>query len=533
MPTLPHFRTDADAMRLIVDGEPFLILGGELGNSAASHEAALAPCWAMCVDLHLNTLLAPVYWELVEPEEGRFDFASLDPLISSARAHGLRLVLLWFGAWKNSMSTYAPAWAKRDAARFPHARDASGRPVEIFSALDDALLAADVAAYAAMLRHVRDVDSGGRTVLMVQVENEIGFLPDPREHGPRADAAWAGPVPAALTAYLTARRDTLAPELRVTWERNGARASGTWSQVFGDHAAGEEVFQAWQYARFVDSLSVAGKREHALPTYVNAALNRPGWKPGRYPSGGPLPHLLDVWRAGAPSVDMLSPDIYFYDFPAWTARYVRPGNPLFVPEATRASRASANAFTAVVGQRAIGFSPFGIESASGVDAEMLAATYAALRDLAPRILTPGATMFALTPRVNHDGTVSPDAQTITVGPYRLTIAFDGVADQNATFTSVGGDPAMRGSALRASGGMILFDGPDAYRIVGTGLTVVHEFVEGDDRVGLLDVDEWRVDASGTWSMHRRMNGDQTHQGRHVRLNPGRIAMQHVRLYRVA
>ena len=533
MPTLPHFRTDADATRFIVDGEPFLILGGELGNSTASHAAALDACWPTLRSLHLNTVLAPAYWELVEPAEGRFDFASLDALIAGARTHGLRLVLLWFGAWKNSMSTYAPPWVKRDGTRFAHARDAAGRPVEIFSALDDALRDADVTAYAAVLRHLRDIDGDAQTVMMVQIENEIGFLPDAREHGPRADAAWSEAVPAALMTSLADRGDAIEPELRAIWDRSGARSDGTWSEIFGDDSAGEEVFQAWHYARFVEALSAAGKREHALPTFVNASLNRPGWTPGQYPSGGPLPHLLDVWLAAAPSLDMLSPDVYFYDFPAWTARYVRPRNPLFVPEATRSRRASANAFTAIVGQRAIGFSPFGIESASGADAELLSATYLALRDLALQILTPGATMVALTPIVNHDGTLRPDKQVVEVGPYRLTVAFDGVDDQTATFSSVGGDPALRGSALPASGGMILFTAPDAYVIVGTGLTVVHSLIDGDDRVGLLDVDEWRIDASDTWSMFRRMNGDQTHQGRHVRLNADRIGRQHVRLYRVS
>ncbi|RYG68578.1 beta-galactosidase, partial [bacterium] len=168
MQVLPRFRDDGDAVRLIVDGEPFLILGGELGNSTASHASALDPCWATLEALNVNTLLAPVYWELVEPEEGRFDFASLDALIAGARAHGLRLVLLWFGAWKNSMSTYVPAWVKRDGERFAHARDASGRPVEIFSALHDGLLTADVEAYVAMLRRVRELDPRGDTVLMVQ-----------------------------------------------------------------------------------------------------------------------------------------------------------------------------------------------------------------------------------------------------------------------------------------------------------------------------------------------------------------------------
>jgi len=57
---------------------------------------------------------------------------------------------------------------------------------------------------------------------------------------------------------------------------------------------------AWHYARYADALAVAGKAAYSPPMYVNAALNRMGKAPGEYPSGGPLPHLLDVWKAGAP-----------------------------------------------------------------------------------------------------------------------------------------------------------------------------------------------------------------------------------------
>jgi beta-galactosidase GanA len=541
MTSLPHFRHDAHAgaVRLIVDGEPFLILGGELGNSTASSAAALDPVWSTLRQLNLNTVLAPVYWELIEPEEGRFDFSLVDHLIASARRNEMRLVLLWFGVWKNSMSTYVPAWVKRDGARFPHARDQRGRPVEILSAFGEATLAADVAAYVGLLRHLRETDGDDHTVLMVQIENEIGFLPDAREHGSLADAAWGQPVPAALTEHLRQHRDALEPELRALWGEHGARASGSWADVFGHGPAAQEVFTAWHYARFVEALAARGKQVYPLPVFVNAALNRPGRAPGAYPSGGPLPHLLDVWRAAAPSLDMLSPDVYFFDFAKWTARYCRPGNPLFVPEAIRSSRAPANAMTAIAGQGAIGFSPFGIEATRGPDADALAHTYAALRHLAPLLTgrAPAAAIVAASPAVNHDGTMDPAPQVVTVGPYRLTVAFDGAADAMTTAAAappaVTADPATRGGALPRSGGMICFTAPDDYTIVGAGLTVTHAAADDSgDAVGLLDVEEWRVDDfGGAWRPFRRLNGDQTHQGRHVRLDSERIRMQTVRLYR--
>ena len=176
--------------QLIVDGKPFLILGGELGNSSASNREWLAPRWAKLKAMHLNTVLAPVSWELIEPAEGKFDFATVDWLIADARAHDMRLVLLWFGAWKNSMSTYVPSWVKRDAKRFPRALDAKGVPQEILSAFAPATRDADARAFAALMAHLRATDDR-HTVIMVQVENEIGFLPDAREHGALADAAYA------------------------------------------------------------------------------------------------------------------------------------------------------------------------------------------------------------------------------------------------------------------------------------------------------------------------------------------------------
>ena len=122
---IPRLERRGEATQLIIDGQPFLILGGELGNSEASSREAMRAHWPKLRAINLNTVLAPVYWELVEPVEGRFDFATADALLEAARAHDMRLVLLWFATWKNSMSSYAPAWVKRDAARFPRTTGAA------------------------------------------------------------------------------------------------------------------------------------------------------------------------------------------------------------------------------------------------------------------------------------------------------------------------------------------------------------------------------------------------------------------------
>src|SRR4051812_16281739 len=248
-PTLAH---RGEATQLLVDGRPFLILGGELANSSASSRVYLAPVWPRLRAMGLNSVLAPVSWELIEPVEGRMDFSSVDALIEDARANDVHLVLLWFGAWKNSMSSYAPAWVKRDTGRFARAYRPDGAAMEMLSAFDPDVLAADSRAFAALMAHLGQVDGARRTVLMVQVENEVGMIPSPRDHGLAANVAFAGAVPRALSDWLAAHRATLAPSLRALWEANGARRQGSWTEMFGIGDSTEEIFTAWSYARYVD-----------------------------------------------------------------------------------------------------------------------------------------------------------------------------------------------------------------------------------------------------------------------------------------
>src|SRR4029079_7369604 len=216
---------------------PFLIRGGELGNSSGEPDY-LRPFWPRLRALNLNALIVPVYWDQIEPGEGRLDFATVDGLLADARANGMRLVLLWFGTWKNSMSCYTPAWVKSDLARFPRARDAAGRSQEMLSAFAAANVEADARAFAALMQHLRAADAQ-RTVILVQVENEVGMIPDARDHSPAADAAFAGPVPAELLAALGAGGPG-SSELQALWQAAGRRASGTWTEVFGEGAAAEE-----------------------------------------------------------------------------------------------------------------------------------------------------------------------------------------------------------------------------------------------------------------------------------------------------
>ena len=260
----------------------------------------------------------------------------LDSVIRGARAHNLRLVLLWFGSWKNALSSYAPDWVKRDEQRFPRVQVQDGKTIELLSTLSDTNRDADVRAFTSLMRHVKQVDGRERTVIMIQVENEVNVIGDSRDRSPVANQAFAAPAPKELMDYLQKHKETLIPELRQLWAMAGFKTSGTWEEVFGKGIATDEIFMAWLYARYIDRVAAAGKAEYPLPMYVNAALMgfaRVG-PPERAHAGGPLSELLDVWRAGAPQIDFLSPDIYGNTdfFVASAATYTRSGNPLFVPE---------------------------------------------------------------------------------------------------------------------------------------------------------------------------------------------------------
>jgi len=525
--SIPHFQTTGAATQLIVDGKPFLILGGELGNSTASSEESLQSVWPTLEALHLNTVLAPVYWEQLEPTEGKFDYTLVDSPIDQARAHHFKLVLLWFGVWKNSMSTYVPAWVKQDEKRFPRAEDQEGNRLDILSPFSQVTLETDETAFASLMRHLREKDSSRHTVLMVQAENEIGMLPKACDYSDLAKSAMNDAVPSQLLDQIKTSNpvDSAAAAL---WRQHGSPTSGNWTEVFGSDDAGAEVFMAWHYAQFIEALVKAGKAEYPLPMYVNVALNFPGKKPGQYPAGGAVPHLLDVWRAGARDLDAISPDVYFLDFGDWTAKYLAVGRPLFVPETMRTERAAANALFLIGAQNAIGFSPFAIESVPDWPNELLGQTYGLLGQLMPEIAQAQSegNIYGLLPHVRADGTVDFSSQTIHIGDYILTVTFDGPSPAFPTTQPIA-DPAMRGRGLPTSGGLLYVTGPGEYTVIGTGVKIRHS--ADTEKVGLLSVDEWTC-RNGRWSHYRWLNGDQTNQGREVHLYPGDLKMQRVKLY---
>lgn len=574
----PHLRKQGAATQLIVNGKPFLAVAGELGNNTATSLENMQPIWARLTSGNLNCVLAAVSWAQMEPEEGKFEFALLDGLIEEARRNNLKLVLLWFGSWKNGLSSYAPYWVKRDYKRFPRIRIRGGKSIELLSTFGDASRDADARAFRALMRHIKQVDGRQHTVLMMQVENEVGVLRDSRDRSDAANRAFAGPVPKELMDYLQRHRETLAPEFLEVWATNGFKTSGTWEQVFGpgkpdsvempiqttsppmspeEHAVAwrklhwpaDEIFMAWHYARYVNRVIEEGKAEYNIPMFANVWLQQPNmaW-PGTYPSGGPLPQVADVWRAGAPACDLLAPDLYLQYFDEVAERFTRNSNPLFIPETS----ANANNVLVAFGKyNAIGFSPFFIERGVGPDTE-LAAAYRVVSHLAPAIAAQQGKDGSAVVRMNQgDAPLKVKLGNYTldltfVGRGRIPIAPEarpvvspvGQAPQTQTGQPAGapqqqglaraqgqGGPGQMGQQGPAQGSLILVaGGPDEFFVGGIGGAVRITFspnTPGPPIVGLGDVQEGRF-VNGKWTVVRQLGGDDTGQGEILSLRPNQV-----------
>jgi hypothetical protein len=507
-------RIDNATGQLLVHGKPFLILGGELNNSSAGTSSQADVILPGMARLHLNTVLVPVAWEQLEPHDGSFDFTILDHWIDVARQQQLHLVLLWFGSWKNAFSEYAPDWVKSDTKRFPRALAADGTPLEILSTFGADTAKSDGRAFAALLKHVRVKDGELETVLMVQVENEVGFLGPGRDRSSESDRQFAEPVPRELVQKLLANRTELSHELAAHFNPEGK----TWHEVFGE--ASDDVFMAWRYAAYVDSVSEAGKKEYPLPVYMNAQLPSFSERAGEYPSGGPHPYNLDVYRAVATHIDFYAPDIYWPEFEYWVKRYQVPGNPIFVPEA-RLETSPYNALYAYGAAKAFGFCPFGIDnvkvSRSADEPEPgIMQVYAALASLGSTLTdaqaadrTRGMALHANSPR---------SSQTVALGGYLFQGSLSLAWSTHAL--------------LATDGGMLLLQSaPNEFLIIGVGLTVkMTRDPDTDGQIaGISSIEEVSWVDSG-WKVAARLNGDQSNQGRQLTMDPHQVKIYRLWMY---
>ncbi|MGA3098787.1 MAG: DUF5597 domain-containing protein [Bryobacteraceae bacterium] len=519
---IPHLAKQGTATQLIVDGKPFLVLGSELNNSSGSSMEYMRPLWPKIAATNLNTVLATASWELMEPEEGRFDFSLVDGLIQDARRYNLHLIMIWFGSWKNGKSTYQPLWVKANQQRFPLVQDEKGKGLPIMSALSDANRDADSRAFAAMMKHIREVDGEAHTVVMIQVENEVGVLGESRDHSPAANRAFAGPVPKEFLDYLQKHKDALIPEMHKRWEAAGFKTSGSWEEVFGAGIETDEIFMAWNYARFVGHVAAAGKAEYPLPMFVNTWLRqgkeKPNEdKPGGYPSGGPLAQVMDAWRAGGPVIDILSPDVHVPNYSDWCDWYTQSGNPLFIPESRGDARGIAWAIATAGKYDGIGYSPFGIDRLANPDGE-LARGYQLLGQVAPLILEKQGLGQMTAVLVDKE---TPRSK-VRLGDYTI----------EARFAARAQDPnAPVAAPVDSVAGLFIRTGPDDYVIVGRSMNIYFESAtDAAQSVGLASADEGQF-VDGRWVPGRRLNGDETPDWRALWFPGDRYSIQKIKLYR--
>jgi len=501
----PHLEKRGGVTQLIVQGKPWLILGCELGNSTSSSRTYLEPYWQKLKDSGVNTVLAVVSWEQTEPVEGQFDFTVVDNLLKDARSNNMKLALLWFGSWKNGITSYTPTWVKRDTKRFPLAQTPEGKSLPILTTLGEETCKADGKAFAAMMRHLKEVDAQQQTVVMIQIENEVGLHGHPRDYCPLAEKAFQGQVPKELTDWLTAHQNDLLPETLSAWQVNGCKTSGTWEEIFGRNDRAAEIFMAWHYAAYMDHITAAGKAEYDLPTFVNAWIVQPeDTRPGNYPSGGPQAQNHDIWRAAAPHIDMLSPDIYLNDFPEQLALYTRSGNPVFIPESRSGQNGAANAAYAIGAKGAIGYSPFGFERNCDEDVN------ATFRDFYRK----AGSISELITNAQAEGRIGA-AWLKGDNPMRVKdeILLDNVRIQCELISSGmrnGGAPQLTGGTYdpEAIGYVIAIKEDSCYLFLGSNVRVTFLPADGKGTIGLAKVTEGDFDSQGQWVEGRWLNGDE-------------------------
>lgn len=486
----PRLEKRGEATQLIADGKPFLLLAGELHNSSSSNLDYLNTLWKPLKQQHLNTALVAVSWELVEPQEGKFDFSLVDGILKGGRDNNLKIVLLWFGSWKNGLSHYAPEWVKKDTKRFPRIELENGRSTETISALSTEAMKADAKAFAALMKHVKKVDASKQTVIMVQVENEVGVIGAARDYSDMANAEFAKAIPTELMQSLIAHKNDLQPQLKRLWEQNGSKTSGTWSEVFGKSASADEAFMAWNYAKYINMVTAAGKAEYNLPMFVNAWIVQPeDRRPGDYPSGGPQSHVHDIWRAAAPAIDIFSPDIYLQDTKGITAMYKHSWNPLFIPESFAGTDGAANAFYAIGHHNAIGYSPFGIDNKVEKPAETpIAKAYNILSQLTPEIT-----------KAQSDGkitafTIKADSvQTAELAGYKISVTLR---------------KNWNGVTQVAQGyGLVINTAPDEFTVAGSNIDVTFVPLSAGPKMAGLSWVREGIFENGVWKQGRLLNGD--------------------------
>lgn len=507
MKSLPRIDKMNDGFSFLVNDRPYIMLAAEVHNSACTSRDYMQEVWRKTTELNCNTVLAPVYWELVEPQENHFDFHLVEQLIADARRHHLKLVLLWFGSFKNGLSTYAPNWVKTDLKRFPRAEDEHGVKTKILSMFQSGLLPAELNSFTNFIKYIKETDADEQTVIAVQVENEVGIVGSTRDFSSAANEEFKKKVPDALTEFLkNAGNHGLCGITADSEDISGQ----SWDKVFKNNA--DEAFMCWNYAMHINRLAKSGKECYALPMFTNAWLKEfEDEKPGFYPCGGPVPEMLDVWKCAAPDLDILSPDIYTFQFEKTAGLYTRGDNPLFIAETRRDKWAAANLYTAVGAYHALCYAPFGAESigedksfitqilhtdpndknVSGETVkEFLSQSYQLFGNMMPIITKFYGTdrMIGFTQDFGHM------TKYVKLGKYRIAIEFyHQVRDDNGFIPGAG---------------IIIQNSENELIFMGFGYRAYPETTNTGKQLDFLSLEKGTYDEKCNWKKYMHLNGDE-------------------------
>lgn len=552
---LPHLQKSGNATKMMVDGKPFIILGGELHNSTGTDKVALKEALKEAKSYNLNTVLAYAYWELIEPTEGKYNFELIDYLLTNAKQENLKVVLVWFGSWKSTSSSYVPAWVKTNPKRFQRYTLENGKTLEMLSAFSEENRNADAKAYTALMQHLKDFDKQ-HTVIMTQVENEPGCFENYRDFSPIAQKSWQSLMPADMIAYLQKNKGKLFPALEKVWAANGYKTSGTWEEILGKSTEQgeykfytEELFMAYNYSKYINYIAEQGRKVHNLPAFCNGWLynNR-----GFYPHGTINPHVLDAYRAGGMALDFYSPNVYTIEYDELFKNYTFGGNTLFVPES---SLLPAGALYAIGAFNAIGFAPFGIDGERTKSKES-ATNLNLLKDTFKHI---SGMMGIITQNYGTDKLkgvyLNPvkESQEIQIGNYKLTATSGRKGGFSIDFgksleeagkakMSFGPPPAEnkedKAKAMPASpfgplpedisSAIILQSSADEFYFVGYAAKFHFALKEGVafSHLGFLSIDEGYF-VNNNFIVTKRWNGDE----QQVKLPIDKVTVLRVKLYR--
>jgi hypothetical protein len=376
---------------------------------------------------------------------------------------------------------------------------------------------ADAKAFRKLMAHVKEFDETHNTVLMVQVENEVGLLFDSRDGSAEANLRYADAVPSDLLEFLRAEYEVLHADLKNNLDTFVSRSkpqSGTWEEVFGRSNMTEELFMAYHYAQYLNIVARAGKAEYPIPLYTNVWMNYMagdndndfpiiaggGGLPGDYPSGGAISNVLDIWLRFAPDLDFIAPDIYLNEYTSTCAKYRHRNNPLFIPEQRRDEYGVRRIWAAYGTFQALIASPFGIDT---LEPEVNPYTkhYGLLSELSQIVLeaqrnAESSIGFYFDDLVGDKDTSKPITRCF--GEWEITV------ERCFVF----GNPGP-------GSGMVIHQGAGRFLLIGWGYQVRGKSTRPDIRFsGILNMKEKTVSNRETGQLKtlRTLGGDETRSG---------------------